>query len=127
MDTKIIDRLHYGIEILDRFANGEIAIDIGSNEEGNDLMAWVCKSIPNSEPDPDWYSDNEYEDYSLVCVEPKSRDWAGPFCNGYNDEDYLPDKVKEVIPYSKIAPYLNMTIHHETECQVAKLNLEEVL
>lgn len=116
-----------GAELLDRFARGEIAIDISSDKEGNDLIAWVYNNIPNSHPDPCWYSDDEYEDYPLVYIKPRGYNWSGHICDGAGDEAGLPDRVKDIFPYGAIAPYLNGSFQSECDIEITKLNLEEVL
>lgn len=119
--------VEHGAELLTRFARGEIAIDIGSDKEGNELMTWVRNNIPNSPPEPFWYIDDEYEYYPLVHIKPRGFNWDGPFCDGAASEAELPDKVKEIFPYGAIAPYLYGSFEPECDIEITKLNLEEVL
>lgn len=114
-------------ELLDRFAHGEIAIDVGSNEDANELIKWARDCIPDSDPEPKWYHDNDYEEYPLVLIKLIGWSWGGPICDGVGDEHDLPDSVQEIISYSRIASCFALSYDREDNIPITNLNLEEVL
>lgn len=114
-------------ELLDRFAHGEIAIDVGSNEDANSLVNWVRDHIPDSDPYPKWWHDNDYEEYPLVFVQSTGVRWSGPLCNGVGNEHDLPDSIQEIISYSRIVSCFLSQYDREDDITITNLNLEEVL
>lgn len=114
-------------ELLDRFAHGEIAIDVGSNEDANELVKWVRDQIPNSYPEPQLFEDNDYIMYPLVFVNPHAWSHEGIVCDGSRSKNHLPDSVQEIISYSRIASCLALSYDREDNIQTTNLNLEEVL
>lgn len=99
-------------ELLQCFYRGQIAVEIETNEQANQMMELAEAHVPNISEGCEPWSDNDFLEYPYIIVEGTD----SPYINGKG----LKPRHMRVVSYDEV-----MTVPDEPDLQ--NINLEEVL